>query len=146
MSYGLNKWMGIGNVGKEPEFKTVTVKGEDRSLVKFSIATPAEFKNSEGGRDTDWHNCEVWGKLAEIIRDYVHKGSKIYVEGSVAYDQWTDDNGNKRTATKMKITNCVLLDPKGQRDTSEYDQTPAHEKVYADPPQSHRKNDEDLPF
>jgi len=146
MAYSVNKVQLLGNVGKDPEFKSVGQA--NTSLVTFSIATTSVFKDKDGKKQTDWHNCQACGKVADIINQYVVKGSKIWVEGVIKYEKYENKNGNMVQATKIVVNDFVLLDPKGQRETSEYDQTGPHSDPppKAAPDQSHRKNDEDLPF
>lgn len=104
----LNKFQAIGNVGFDPESKTF--EGGSK-VVTFSLATTDNWKNKEGVKQskTEWHKIVVWGKLANIVEDWVKKGSKVYVECKVQYDQWETDSGEKRFATKMVLQNLELI-------------------------------------
>ena len=87
----LNKWIGHGNVGKDPEVKTI---GESK-VAKFSMATNKTFKNSSGEKETktEWHSIILWGKLAELAEKYVTKGSQLIVVGEITYRSYTNKDG-----------------------------------------------------
>lgn len=109
MSY-LNKAMLIGNVGKTPEIKIVN--GE--KVANFSLATT--YKDA-----TEWHNIVAWGKKAEVIEQYVSKGSSLFIEGTIRTRQWEDQSGNKRYTTEILANTIQLLDRKGTAPVSEDD-------------------------
>lgn len=104
----LNRVTLIGNVGKDPEVRYGP--GGD-PVASLSLATSERWKGKDGQKQerTEWHRLEVWGKTAEIVRDYVKKGDQLCVEGSIRYEEWNDKDGNKRNATKIRVTNVVLL-------------------------------------
>lgn len=97
----------IGRLGQDPETKTV---GET-SVTKFSMATSQSYKDKDGNKieDTQWHNCECWGKRGEAIAQYVSKGQMLAVKGEVRYDEYETDSGEKRKSTKIKILNFEFL-------------------------------------
>lgn len=110
----LNKVMLIGNIGKDPETK-VTASGKKR--VSFSLATSRRYKDSSGEtkEQTDWHNIACWGKLADIIELLgVRKGTTLYVEGTITYRSWDDQNGQKRYATDINADAVQVLTPRNQ--------------------------------
>lgn len=110
----LNKVMLIGNIGKDPETK-VTPSGRKR--VSFSLATSRRFRDASGEtrEQTDWHNIVGWGKIADIIEQLgVHKGMTLYVEGTLTYRSWDDQNGQKRYATDVNMDTFQLLTPRSQ--------------------------------
>jgi len=103
----VNKVILVGNVGGDPEVRQVG----DSSVVKFSLATSESWKDKATGErktDTEWHTCEAWGKLAEIIQKWVKKGSKIYVEGSIKTDEYEKD-GEKKRFTKIKVSSMKMM-------------------------------------
>ncbi|MBP5247926.1 MAG: single-stranded DNA-binding protein [Fibrobacter sp.] len=109
----LNKVMLIGNIGKDPETK-VTPSGRKR--VSFSLATSRRYRDASGEtrEQTDWHNIVGWGKIADIIEQLgVHKGMTLYVEGTLTYRSWDDQNGQKRYATDVNMDTFQLLTPRG---------------------------------
>ena len=111
----MNKVMLIGNVGREPEM-TYTPSGS--AVTKFSLAVSRRWKDKSSGdqkEETTWFNIVAWERLAETCSNYVHKGSKIFVEGRFVSRDYTDKDGNKRTAFDIVITEMELLDSKGSR-------------------------------
>src|SRR4029450_2174608 len=99
----LNKVILIGNLGKDPEIRYT--QGGD-PIANFSLATNEAWTDKSGQKQerTEWHRVEVFGKTAEIVRDYCTKGKQVYIEGSIRYDEWTDKDGVKRTKTKIKVS------------------------------------------
>ena len=87
----MNKSILHGNVGKDPEVKTI---GESK-VAKFSLATNKTFKNASGEKETktEWHNIILWGKLAELAEKYVTKGSQLIVVGEITYRSYTNKDG-----------------------------------------------------
>ena len=108
----LNKVILIGNLGKDPEVR-VTASGQ--TMANFSLATKESFKNKEGKREerTEWHNVVLWGRLAEIARDYLHKGKQVYIEGRLQTRKWEDKNGNVRYTTEIVTDAMQMLGNKG---------------------------------
>src|SRR5512145_1524370 len=95
MSRSLNKVMLIGNVGSEPEIRTT---GGGTKVAKFSLATNRTYTDRSGQRQekTEWHRITAWDRIADLIEQYVHKGDRLYVEGSLEYSQTEDESGKPR--------------------------------------------------
>ena len=93
----VNKVILVGNVGKDPDVR-YTQKGD--AIVSFSLATSEKYKDKE---ETQWHRVDVFGALANAIKDFVKKGRQVYVEGQLVYEEWVDKDGNKRNSTKVKV-------------------------------------------
>ena len=109
----MNKIMLIGNVGREPEM-TYTPSGSP--VTKFSLATNRRWKDKTTGEmkeETTWFNIVAWERLAETCSNYVHKGSKIFVEGRLVIREYTDKDNVQRRAVDVVITDMELLDSKG---------------------------------
>ena len=108
MSRSLNKVMLIGNVGSQPEVKT-TPSGA--KVAKLSIATNRKFQDRGGQQQerTDWHRLTFFGKLADIVEQYVSKGDRLYVEGRIEYSQTQDDQGGPRYWTDIVAQEMVML-------------------------------------
>lgn len=85
----------VGRVGKDPE---VRYTGGGQAVANFSLATDESYKNREGEKvkKTEWHRIVIWGKLAEIVEQYVTKGSLLYLEGRIESKEWEDREGLKR--------------------------------------------------
>jgi len=99
----VNKVILIGNLGRDPEMR-YTQSGDP--IANFSLATSEKWTDKSGQKQerTEWHRVEVFGKQAQIVRDYCSKGRQIYIEGSIKYDEWTDKEGNKRNTTKIRVS------------------------------------------
>ena len=114
MAKSVNKVILLGNVGKDPEFKALP---SGQPVVNFSIATSDRYKDQQGNYQdrTEWHNLVAYGKLAEIVRDYVKKGSKLYVEGRLTTRSWDDRETNKKVyRTEIVIADLSLLSGRGE--------------------------------
>ena len=107
----LNKIMLIGNLGKDPDFN---VTPDGTPVAKFSMAVSRNTKNRNGERvkETEWFNIVAWRQLAEICEKYLHKGSKVYIEGRLTQRKYTDREGAQRTAVEVIANDMQMLDPK----------------------------------
>jgi single-strand DNA-binding protein len=119
LAKSVNKVILLGNLGKAPE---VRATNGGSTVASFSIATAERFKDGSGNWQdrTEWHNCVAFGKLAEIIRDYVGKGSKLYLEGKNQTRSWDDkETGKKNYRTEVLVAEVTLLGaPMGKQATS----------------------------
>lgn len=106
MARSVNKVVLLGNVGKPPEVRTT----RSGIVAELSFATNERRPDGHGGWQdhTEWHTLVAFGRLAEIVAEYVHVGAPLYVEGKLRTDSW-DDNGVKRYWTKIVVLNVVLL-------------------------------------
>lgn len=125
----MNKLQLIGNLGKDPE-KIPTKTGT--TMVKLCVATTERGYTKKDGTKvddrTDWHNITVFGKLAEICEKYLHKGSKIYIEGSLHYQQVKQEDGSTKTYTSIDADNIEMLDSKQAQPTQQTSAVPAATK------------------
>ena len=96
----LNKVLLIGNVGSEPEIRTVQGGAKNAS---FRLATSTRYKDRNGSRqeETEWHSITVWNGKADFVEKYIHKGETVYIDGKIKTRQWTDQQGNKRYSTEI---------------------------------------------
>lgn len=110
----VNKVILLGNIGQPPETKTLK---NGTLLTTASVATNDRFKQGDEWKDrTEWHSVLFYGRLAEIARDYLRKGSKVYVEGRIRTDSWEDkDTGRKQWRTHVVATELTLLDSRDNR-------------------------------
>jgi single-strand DNA-binding protein len=148
MARSVNRVILIGNLGKDPEVK-FTPSGVP--VAKFSLATNERFKDKGGEWQdrTEWHNIIAWQRLAEIVGEYVKKGSKIYIEGRLQTSSWDDkQSGEKKYKTEIVASDLVLLsggdsngDSRPRRETRET--VPAGRQY---PQDSAEITDEDIPF
>jgi single-strand DNA-binding protein len=98
----------IGNVGQEPEIKTLET---GRKLANITIATNDVYYKENGDKveKTEWHRVTAWGKTAEIIEKYVTKGKEVAVEGKLTHRSYDDKDGNKRYVTEVVVHEILLL-------------------------------------
>lgn len=109
MAKGVNKVFLLGNVGKDPEIRA-TANG--MTVASFSLATADRAKDSTGNwvDKTEWHNLVAFQRTAEIVRDYVKKGSQIFVEGKIQTRSWDDkESGQKKYRTEILVNELSLL-------------------------------------
>lgn len=114
MSKGINKVIIVGNVGQEPE---VRYPPNGNAVTSLSVATSETWKDKESGEaqeKTEWHKIVFYSRLAEIVGEYVHKGSKIYVEGKLQTRKWQDKDGNDRYTTEIIAKEMQMLDSTGE--------------------------------
>ena len=109
----LNKAMIIGNLTRDPEIKA-TPSG--LSVATFSVATSLKWTDSNGQKmeKAEFHNIVAWRKLADICGQYLHKGSKIYIEGRLQTRDWTGQDGVKKYRTEIIAENLIMLSPAQQ--------------------------------
>ncbi|MFH1236295.1 MAG: single-stranded DNA-binding protein [Parcubacteria group bacterium] len=141
MAIDLNKVMLIGNVTRDPESRTTPT---GINVVSLGVATNFVWKDQQGQqqRRAEFHNIVVWRKLADIVTQYVKKGSRIYIEGRLQTRSWDDQSGQKRYKTEIVADNVILLDKKGDTPAP---QAPSAE-TQAAPGQEQEINVEDIPF
>lgn len=114
----LNKVLLIGNLGKDPEIRSMS---NGKSVANFSVATSEQWKNKDTGQKqekTEWHNIVAYDKLADIIGQYLRKGSKMYLEGRLQTRKWTDKEGKDRYTTEIICNEMQMLD--GKKDGGSY--------------------------
>ena len=107
---GVNKVILVGTLGRDPETKTFPNGG---SLTQFSIATSESWTDKNSGErkeQTEWHRIVLHNRLGEIAQQYLRKGSKVYIEGSLRTRQWTDQNGQERYTTEIRGEQMQMLD------------------------------------
>jgi len=149
MSRSLNKVMLIGNVGAEPEIRTV---GSGTKIAKVSLATNRTFNDRSGQQQekTEWHRLTFWERLADLVEQYVHKGDRLYVEGRIEYSQTEDEKGQPRYWTDIVVREMVMLGSGsgGPGGGPSYDASPAprRRQATAPGPSPFDADDDDLPF
>ncbi len=157
MAKSVNKVILLGNIGKDPEVKFLP---SGQAVANLTLATNERFKDKAGEWQdrTEWHNLVAYAKLAEIIRDYVKKGAKLYVEGRIQTRSWDDkESGQKKYRTEIIVSDITLLSGRGEGEssggstgyarsgaTASFDQRPpAPAEDYG---QSAEITDDDIPF
>ena len=152
MAKSVNKVILLGNVGKDPEIRST---GGGTLVANFTLATSDRQKDAQGNWQdrTEWHNLVAFTRLAEIVRDYVKKGSKLYVEGKIQTRSWDDkETGAKRYRTEIIVNDLSLLSGRDEgtggsysrSSSSHFDQRPpAGNDDFA---QQAEISDDDIPF
>lgn len=113
MAKGINKVILIGNLGKDPEVRYMPSGG---AVANVTLATSESWKDKQSGENqerTEWHNVVFFNRLAEIAGEYLKKGSKVYVEGSLRTRKWQDKNGQDRYTTEIVAGEMQMLDSRG---------------------------------
>ena len=117
---GINKAILVGNLAAEPEFRILNSGAN--SVATVNLATNESFKDQQGNvqERTEWHRLVFWGRLAEIARDYLHKGSQVYVEGKIRTRSYEDQNGVTKYVTEIQVAELQMLGskPQGQGQSS----------------------------
>ena len=112
-SKGVNKAVILGNVGNDPELRFMS---NGKAVANFTVATSEQWKDQQGQKQSrvEWHRMVAYDKLAEIIGQYVKKGSKLYLEGKLQTREWTDQQGQKKYTTEIIVNEMQMLDGKPQ--------------------------------
>ena len=155
MAKGVNKVLLLGNVGKDPEIRA-TAGGTQ--VASFTLATADRAKDAQGNwtDKTEWHNLVAFNRTAEIVRDYVKKGTQLYIEGKIQTRSWDDkESGQKKYRTEILVNELTLLgggpgrsegsssgSSYSKSNTASYASTPASQPDYADT----GITDDDIPF
>lgn len=127
---GVNKVIIVGNTGNDPEVSQFQNGG---SVATIAVATSEKYQNKQTGEwveNTEWHRVKAFGKLAEIIAQYVRKGTPIYIEGKLKTDKYTDKNGIERYATNIIADQMQMLggNQNAQQNNGGYQQQNNHQQ------------------
>ena len=120
----VNKVIIVGRLGRDPESRTMP---DGRAVCSVSLATSERWKDKSTGdqrEKTEWHNCEAFGRTAEVIAEFCKKGDLLYVEGALTTQKWQDKGGKDRYTTKVRVQSIQFLTPKNggaPADTSDDD-------------------------
>jgi single-strand DNA-binding protein len=158
----INKAILIGNAGADPEIRR---SNNGNAVVSLSIATSERWRDKTSGEmqtRTEWHRVVFFSRLAEIVGEYVRKGSKIYVEGRIQTRKWVAQDGQDRYTTEIVADSMQLLDPKNSNptggSTEQYQSAPPPARSLSPATQTQETNnfdnsspdngieDDDIPF
>ncbi|GAK92250.1 single-stranded DNA-binding protein [Nonlabens ulvanivorans] len=163
MAGTVNKVILIGHTGDEVKMKYFE---GGNCIGRFPLATNEEYVNRNTGErvsNTEWHNCVVRNKAAEVCEKYLKKGDKVYIEGRIKNRQWTGEDGQQRYTTEIQVQEFTFLTPKGengapaqqqsqtqvqpqQSSRPEQPQQQANQNYQAAPAPASSDDDDDLPF
>lgn len=119
MSRGINKVILIGNLGQDPE---VRFAQDGTCIANLSIATDESYKDKQTNQivpKTEWHKCVAGARLGEICRDYLKKGSKVYIEGKLQTRKWQDQSGQDRYTTEIRVREMQMLDSRNDQNNGQ---------------------------
>lgn len=142
---GINKVILLGIVGKDPEMKH---SSSGNAVTTFSLATNDHYRDKRTGEKiekTSWHNCVAFGKNGELMGEYVRKGAKLYIDGSIDYQEYERD-GVKKYITKITVRNFVMLNSAQGHDSqnTHHDKNTDYNKQHKNDPV--QADDDDLPW
>ena len=113
MARGVNKVILVGDIGQDPETR---FSGSGAAITNVSIATSESWKDKQTGQQqerTEWHRVVFFNRLGEIAGEYLKKGSKVYVEGSLRTRKWQDKSGQDKYTTEIVANEMQMLDSRG---------------------------------
>lgn len=145
----LNRATILGRLVRDPEVKT-TPSGQ--TVANITIATSRNWSDQSGNKQekSEFHNCVLWGKLAEIAGQYLSKGRRVYLEGRIETRDWTGQDGNKRYRTEVIAQNMIMLDgPRGGNNAGSGQPMSAAPSAPQTPPPPAAEQEikvEDIPF
>jgi len=145
MSRGVNKVILIGNLGADPEVRYMP---SGNAVSNVNIATTDYWKDKESGEQqerTEWHRIVFFNRLAEIVGEFLKKGSKIYVEGSLRTRKWQDKSGNDRYSTEIIANEMQMLDSKGGGQSGGFSSSSPKQSSTQKPAEADNFDD-DIPF
>lgn len=148
MARGINKVILVGNLGADPESRT-TPGG--LTVTNIRVATTEKRKDRQSGdliEETEWHRIVMFDRLAEVAREYLRKGSQVYIEGQIRTNKWQDKDGNDRYTTEIIARDMQMLGGRpgaGAPGGGDYDDRPAASGGRA-PAGGGRKDREEPPF
>ncbi len=122
MARGINKVILIGNLGKDPETRYMPSGG---AVTNITVATSETWKDKSTGEQqerTEWHRVVFFNRLAEIVAEYLKKGSKVYVEGSLRTRKWQGQDGQDRYTTEIVASEMQMLDSRAGGGTAGFNQ------------------------
>lgn len=142
MARGINKVILVGNIGAKPESRFMP---SGNAVANVTLATSESWKDKQSGQTqerTEWHRVVFYNRLAEIAGEYLNKGSKVYVEGSLRTRKWQDKNGQDRYTTEIIASEMQMLDSRGASSAP----AAAESAPAASAPATEEPFDDDIPF
>ena len=155
MARGINKVILIGNLGAEPEVRYMP---NGQAVANVRLATSDSWRDKETGENhdrTEWHRVVFFARLAEIVKEYLHKGSQVYIEGRIQTRKWQDRDGHDRYTTEIVANDMQMLGGRGGAAAPMEQEPPPHGEAQAPSPASVSSGsgsgaapdlDDDIPF
>ena len=153
MARGINKVILVGNLGADPETRAMP---SGMTVCNLRIATTESWKDRQSGEQqerTEWHRVAIFGRLAEIATEYLHKGSQVYIEGSLRTRKWQDKQGTERYTTEIIASDMQMLGSRTGAGAGMGGPEPPRERAPAELPETssattaeREEFDDDIPF
>jgi len=147
MARGVNKAIIVGNLGRDPE---VRYSASGNAIANVTVATTDSWKDRQSGERqerTEWHRVVFFNRLAEIVAEYLKKGSQVFIEGRIQTRKWEDKDGNERWTTEIVANEMQMLGGRPGSNAPAQAPAPAAAKVGADAPQPPPGEfDDEIPF
>ena len=146
MARGVNKVILIGNLGQDPEVKYMP---NGNAVTNITVATSESWKDKNTGEQvskTEWHRVVFFRRLAEIVGEYLKKGSKIYIEGKLQTRKWQDKQGADHYMTEIIANEMQMLDSKGGAAPAQQSRPAQSAPAQAAPAPANNDFDDDIPF
>ena len=145
MAKSLNKVQIIGNLTRDPELKYIS---SGRGVTSFSVATSRQWNEPSGQQkeEVTYHRVVAWGKLAEICSKYLKKGSRVYVEGRLSNQEWTDKQGVKRTTVQIVVNDLIMLSSGGSNTVQKAKEIFSEPDPAPEPTPEDDVENEEIPF
>lgn len=146
MARGVNKVILIGNLGADPDVRYMP-SGD--AVANVRIATSESWRDKDTGEQqerTEWHSLVFFKRLAEVVGEYLRKGSKVYVEGRLQTRKWQDRDGNDRYTTEIRVDQMQMLDSRGSGDPGQARAQHQAEQAQQSRPGPRDEFEDDIPF
>lgn len=140
----INRVILVGRLTRDPEMRMTS---NERSVVRFGLAVNRSFRNQQGERETDFFDVTAWGKTAELVHQYMHKGRMVGIDGRIQMRKYTAKDGSQRTAYDIVAETVHFLDSRG--DQGDREEAPPPPRGEEEPPPSAVDDvldDGELPF
>ncbi|RMF58947.1 MAG: single-stranded DNA-binding protein [Calditrichaeota bacterium] len=140
----VNKVILVGRLGADPEIRYAP---SGAPVANFNIATDRNWKDKDGNWQTEtmWHRIVVWNRQAELVKEHVKKGNRVFIEGRIQYREWEDQNGQRRFTTEI-IANDIQLLESGSRQGMVSDEPSPEDTLGTPPEDSTPDQPDDVPF
>lgn len=137
----MNKVILVGKLCQDPDLKYLGEK--NIPVTRFSLAVDRSYKNAQGEHDTDFINCEIWNRQAEVFSEYMSKGRLVYIEGKVKVDKYLSTNGENR---KSITVNCDLFRFIDSKQNNKTENTFNNEEIFTDEAFDGEISESEIPF
>src|SRR5699024_11128020 len=136
MSRGINKAIIVGNLGQDPESRVMQNGNDVKTHSSANSESWTDKETNQKQERTEWHRVVLFNRLAEVAAQYLRKGSKVYIEGSIRTRKWQDQSGQDRYSTEIVANNMQMLDSRGGSDGGDWASQDNYQQQSAPAPQA----------